>query len=217
MTDRAAEAGQPGPDAAPQRLSFAARMRRDWWWIAICTLCGGFQIYRGAPVDGIFFLVVAAALFADAAGWLRALDRYPFRHLALGMQLALGLIAVAVITFAPEFGPADLIIVSLIGVTAVVVAWRDDDLLGPSSRTNDALVRRAMRRSAIAWSIGGVALCLWELASFFLAMPSARAEYNHPPLSDLIDPLVATPFGRAICAALWLLGGAMLLQRGRSR
>jgi len=46
-------------------------------------------------------------------------------------------------------------------------------------------------------------------------MPSPAAEFEHPPLSDLIEPLVANPFGRAACAALWLLAGAALLRRGR--
>ena len=65
------------------------------------------------------------------------------------------------------------------------------------------------------WAAAGVALCLWELASFFLAMPSPAAESAHPPLSDLIDPIFANPLGRAGCAALWLLAGAALLRRGR--
>ena len=56
---------------------------------------------------------------------------------------------------------------------------------------------------------------LLELLHFFLAMPSPQAEWDHPVLSDLIDPVVANPIGRAVCATLWILGGAALLRRGR--
>lgn len=204
-------------------------MRLDWWWIGILVLCGSFQIFRGAPVDGVFFLAAAAALTADAAGWLAALDRYPVPRLHLAAQLALGAIAVAFIALVPQFDVVDLVIVSVVGATALIVGWRNDGIENltdatPSGRAADSTtsaargrgaLSRPVRRSAMLWAAAGLFLCLWELASFFLAMPSATAEFEHPPLSDLIDPIVANPFGRAACAALWLLAGAALLKRGR--
>ena len=204
--------------AARRSARFATRLRLDWWWIAILVLCGSFQVYRGAPVDGVFFLAAGAALLADAAGWLSALDRYPLPRVHVAVQLTLGALAVAVITFAPQFGLAAFLTVAVIGATAIIVAWRDDGL-ARSSRAQreqpDRVLRIALRRSAVLWACAGIFLCLWELASFFLAMPSPTAEFEHPPLSDLLDPLVANPFGRAVCAALWLLAGAALLRRGR--
>ncbi|MGN6126426.1 MAG: hypothetical protein ACTHON_07660 [Humibacter sp.] len=218
MTDQSWRRTRRDEAQAPTRQpGFAARMRLDWWWIAILVLCGSFQIYRGAPVDGVFFLAAGAALLADAAGWLRFLSRYPLPRVRLAVQLTLGIIAVAVIAFAPQFGLADLITVAVVGATALIVAWRDDPptAVGPTSEREDVVLRRALRRSAMLWAAAGVFLCLWELASFFLAMPSASAEFDHPPLSDLIDPIVANPIGRGACAALWLLAGAALLRRGR--
>jgi hypothetical protein len=217
--------------AAPGALGFVPRLRVDWWWIAILALCGGFQIYRGAPVDGVLFLVAAAALTADAACWLSRFDRYPLPRVALAVQLALGLVVVAIVAFTPQFSAADLVVVSLVGLASIVTAWRGEDRLadepweprqarapmpgGPAER--HAALRRALRRSAVLWAAGGVVLCLWELAAFFLALPSAQATYEHPPLTDLVEPLLATPAWRAITAALWLLAGAALLQRGRRR
>ncbi|MHA7985837.1 hypothetical protein ACX9R5_08520 [Rathayibacter sp. CAU 1779] len=199
----------PSPSVGAGRVGFAARMRLDWWWIAILALCGSFQIYRGAPVDGVFFLVAAFALLADAAGWLSRLDRYPLPRVSLVVQLVLGALAVVVIAFTPQWGLLDVIIVAVVGATAVIVAWRDDDATGAPA------LRRPVRRAAVLWASVAVFLCLWELASFFLAMPSPQAEFDHPPLSDLIDPVVANPLGRGACAALWLLAGAAFLRRGR--
>ena len=211
---------KPQRAAAARRIRFAARLRRDWWWIAILVLCGSFQIYRGAPIDGAFFLAAGVALLADAAGWLTLLDRYPLPRLRLAAQVALGAIVVAVITFAPQWGVADLAVVCVVGTTALIVAWRGDGMpttdLRPERADDEAeAVRHAVRRSAVLWAAAGVFLCLWELSSFFLAMPSAAAENAHPPLSDLIDPIVANPAGRAVCATLWIVGGAALLRRGR--
>lgn len=194
-------------------------MRLDWWWITILVLCGSFQIYRGAPIDGVFFLGAGLALLADAAGWLRRIDAYPLPRVNLAVLIVLGVVVVAIITVTPQFSVADVATVSVIGATALIVAWRDAPPRpkGDASSSSDdgASLAKALRRSAWLWAATGVFLCLWELSSFFLAMPSAQAENDHPPLSDLIDPIVANPIGRAILAAVWVAAGIGLLQRGR--
>ena len=220
-----------GAESTARWPRFVSRLRLDWWWIAILVICGSFQIYRGAPVDGAFFLGAGAALLADAAGWLAKADRYRLPRVRFAAQVALGAIAVAVITFAPPWGIADVLVVGVVGVTALIVGWRDDEQFPPGAFRSGSLsprpagenradgqageLRRAARLSAVLWACAGVFLCLWELSSFFLAMPSAQAEADHPPLSDLIGPIVANPVGRAACVALWLAGGAALLRRGR--
>lgn len=224
MADRWASASQHRhdrgrQDARTRAARFAARLRLDWWWIAILVICGSFQIYRGAPVDGVFFLAAGAALLADAAGWLTRLARYPLPGVHLAVQITFGAIAVAIIVFAPQFSLVDLIVVGVIGVIALVVAWRDDDTTpGSRSESDDprsAALRRAIRRSAILWAAAGIVLCLRELVSFFLAMPSPEAEFDHPPLSDIVQPIAADPVGRGVLVALWLLAGWALLRRGR--
>lgn len=222
MADRPMPQPRPGrsrQDPGARAAEFAARLRVDWWWVAILLLCGSFQIYRGAPVDGVFFLAAGVALLADAAGWVTRLSRYRLPRVHLAVQIALGAIAVGIITFTPQFSAADLAVVGVVGATALVVAWREDGTTGARPLAGDdprhAEPRRAVRRSAVLWASAGVFLCLWELASFFLAMPSAAAEFDYPPLSDLIDPITADPAGRAALAALWLASGAALLRRGR--
>jgi hypothetical protein len=73
----------------------------------------------------------------------------------------------------------------------------------------------ARRWAAVLWAWVALAFCIWELAAYLLGRPSAAAEYAFPPLSDLLDPAVTSPFWRIILVAGWLAGGAALLRRGR--
>jgi hypothetical protein len=75
----------------------------------------------------------------------------------------------------------------------------------------------AIRRAAILWSVIAVICCLWEVAAFLLGLPSPEAEFEHPSISDLLDPVVGTIQGRIAFTALWLLLGVALLGDARSR
>jgi hypothetical protein len=58
---------------------------------------------------------------------------------------------------------------------------------------------------------------VWELTSFWAGLPSARADWRHPALSDLIRPAIGVPLGRAALFAVWLAGGWALVRRGWGR
>ena len=105
-------------------------------------------------------------------------------------------------------------ILSACSVVAVALAW-----LRPPPRAADddpAARHRRVRRAAIGW--GGVALvlCLVELWSFLLGRFTAEAKELHPAISELLDPALGDPFGRAVFAVAWLALGVLLLTRGRS-
>jgi hypothetical protein len=65
----------------------------------------------------------------------------------------------------------------------------------------------------VAWSVILVAGCLWELAQFIVG----RIAPTQPSfaLSDLVDPLLDVPLGKAVFAMAWLACGAFLVLRGR--
>jgi hypothetical protein len=203
-----------GPDARANSARIRSRTLRDAPWIGILALTSGFQFFRGAPADGVVFAAAAAALIVDLTGALRfaRTARQPPRVVAFSV----GVVIVALLTLLPRYSFADGAIVVGIGLSVIPFAWPNHASSSPDASVAHAdQPSRAIKRAAILWSILGVSLCLWELGSFFLGMPSPTAEYAHPPLSDLIGPLLDDPFGRAVCAALWLLGGAALLRRGR--
>jgi len=226
------------PGARVTRARIVARLHSDWPWIGILALTSGFQFFRGAPADGVVFLLAAAALVLDVAGLLRFARTAQLPRRTVGFSV--GAVVVALLTMLPRYSFADGVIVAGIGLTLIPFAWPD-----PAARTRESSERavaadaadadaadadaadpeeavvdaptRAVRRAAILWSALGVALCLWELGSFFLGLPSPAAQYAHPALSDLIGPPMDNPIVRAAGAALWLLGGAALLRRGRER
>lgn len=175
-------------------------------WTAILIITGLFQVFRGAPVDGAFFLVIAGVLVADAFGLVALPDRrMPRRSVVFGTAAVLGVLMV----IAPRHGFVEGLIVSAIGVTVLLFAWPDP---GTTS------VRKLpLRRAAVVWSIIAVVIALWELTSFFLGLPSPEAEFRHPSISLLLDPVLNTVEGRIGFTALWLVSGIALLRRGRAR
>ena len=126
--------------------------------------------------------------------------------------LSMGLGMGVPLLLAPLFGIVDLFVLLAVGVATLVIAWPDSSLAPGDS---DAARAPARRRAAVLWAWVALAFCIWELAAYLLGRPSAAAEYAFPPMSDLLDPAVASPFWRIILVAGWLAGGAALLRRGR--
>ena len=182
-------------------------------WTIILVITGCFHFFRGAIADGVVFLAVAAGLIADAAGIL------PFgRTPAVGRppRAVLAVAAVVVglpLLLAPLFGIVDVFVLAAVGVATMTIAWPNSSP-APAGRS-DAARAPALRRAAVFWASVALAFSVWELATYLLGRPSAAAGYAFPPLSDLLDPAVASPSWRIILVAAWLAGGAALLRRGR--
>jgi hypothetical protein len=189
----------------------AARRRVSWpvaAWVAILILTGGFQIYRGAPVDGAVFLAMAGALILDLAGILpepRTTEWRPSRIILIGVLGA----AAVVLALTPRHGIGDGIAIAISGILVFLVAWPQRAAPAGSAWTP------RMRRTATLWAGVGIAICLWELTMFFLGAYVDRNAF--PALSDLLDPLLDQPIGRILFAAGWLVGGVALLRRGQGR
>ncbi|MCX7522257.1 hypothetical protein OSC27_08200 [Microbacterium sp. STN6] len=203
------------------RAAIAARaraLRTGAPWTGILLLTGGFHFYRGVPADGVIFVAAGLAVLADSAGLLGA----PRSGAVLTGRVAAPVAVVAglVLVFAPRYSPADAVTLAALGVASLVLVWPEpaglptDDGTGVAEQALDT--RRSVRRTGVLWSIVGVAGCLWELSAYFLGLPSATAEFAHPPLSDIVGPLLDSVAGRALCVAVWFIGGFALLRRGRS-
>lgn len=201
----------PAHGAAARLTSFGV-----WPWLVVLAFTGCFHLYRNAPIDGVVYLLVGLALTLDALGVLPVVRRTAARA---GHPLVLIPAAAAcgiVLVFAPRHSIADGIVVTAIGATVLVLAWPDPAPGRPRDEAGgeDA---RLLRRSAALWASAGILGCLWELGAFFLGRSSPTAEYDFPPLSTLVGPLLDEPLGRAVLVALWLLGGWALLRRGERR
>ncbi|NEN06528.1 hypothetical protein G3T36_11675 [Diaminobutyricibacter tongyongensis] len=204
-TDRPAES-----ERAAQTGTRSATITRAAW-IAILSLTGAFHLFRGAPVDGLIFFAGALGLALDAFGWLRIrpLDRErTARRLLSWILMAVLLLVLAL---APLYGGVESVVVVAIGVALIPVVWPQPAVPTPRARPD------AVRRAAFAWSVIAVVGCAWEIGAYFMSRPSPAAEFAFPPLSDLVDPFIASPIARAVLIAIWLVGGYALIRRGRSR
>ncbi len=179
-------------------------------WLAILAVTGSFHLFRGAPVDGVIYFGGALVLLADTFGWL---DFGPLnRERATRRVLVMVLLAVLVLVLAlaPLYGGVDTVVVVAIGVALMPIVWPQPATPTPKARPD------AVRRAAFVWSVLAVVGFAWEIGAYFMSRPSLADEYAFPPLSDLVDPFVASPLGRAVLIALWLAGGYALIRRGRS-
>lgn len=167
-----------------------------------------FHFFRGAPVDGSFFLVVTALLVADAVGWVRIPVPTP-RLPRLVTLLVLAVVLGVLLVLAPRHGIIEGFIVSAIGVSTLAVAWE--------SGGNRAKKSRALQKSLVLFTAVGVIGCLIEVSSYVLGLPSAQAMFDHPSISLLLDPFVDAFPGRVIFTGLWLASGIWLLRRARER
>jgi hypothetical protein len=209
---------------AAQRFS-AARLRAVASpWTVILILTGGFQYYRGAPVDGTIFIALAAALVLDALG-LIPLDAVHARRPARSLVFVIALVFTTLLVLAPPNGLIDQLTLAIIGLAALAVAWPESapeavraSVPGSPAQRSEGTHRRssAFTRAAVLWAALGVAVCVWEMVAFFMGPVNTPAAFAHPTLSSLFEPLVGWPPGRFVFVSVWLLGGAALLRRGRS-
>jgi hypothetical protein len=180
-------------------------------WVTILILTGGFQIYRGAPVDGAVFLAMAVALILDLSGVLPAMRDREWRPSRVILVCVLGASAL-VLALTPRHGIGDGVAIAVSGILVFLVAW-------PQPDNRDAAGKQSwtprLRRAATLWACVGIAVCLWELTMYFLGTYVDR--YAFPALSDLLNPLLDHPIGRILFAAAWLVGGVALMRRGRPR
>ncbi len=195
----------PNP-SAQKPTSLLSRVAEPWTIVVFAMAL--FHFFRGAPIDGAFFLAITLLLVADAFGWVRIpfpRTRIPTLATLLGVAVVLGTLLV----LAPRHGLVEGLIVSAIGVYVLVTAWN----AGAARLESSA----ALRRSLLLFTAVGVIGCIIEVASYLLGLPSAEAMFTHPSVSLLLDPFVDTTVGRIAFTALWLLFGIWFLRRGAQR
>lgn len=171
--------------------------------IVILTITGGFHVYRGAPLDGVVFLAVAAgiAVLEQRSPAVPA-DRRPVAWSRGRWYAVLGpaVLADLVVAVAPRFGWADVMVVGSLAIVAT----------GFAASRRDGIPRHA---TGPVWpyAVIGLVAALNELTAYLL-QTSPSLVHSHPALSDLLDPVFAWQPGRALMTAAWLLAGIGLLR-----
>lgn len=89
---------------------------------------------------------------------------------------------------------------------SVAIAWR-------VPVREAARPRRVGPLGLAAWAAVFVAAALWELTSLLLQPSLTTGSPEHPTISVLTGPLLASHPGRSLVLAVWLAGGWFLLRR----
>ncbi|HOA86685.1 MAG TPA: hypothetical protein PKH61_04725 [Microbacteriaceae bacterium] len=189
-----------------------------WIWVGVLALTSSFQFGRGAPIDGSVFAAFAVLLVAENLGMLP--DVRPVRAPSRPVLAVLALGCAIVLIMTPFAGPATRVVLALIGLASVAWFWPQAHAPRRAGeravRASQAAEERAVRRrTATLWAILAVLVCLWELAAFFLGHGGPAAELAHPTISSLVEPFVASEWGRPVFVVAWVLGGLALLGMAR--
>lgn len=169
------------------------------WWLTrpflIIVVAGCFHLGRGAPVDGLVFLSTAALLAT-------AEICHPRPPRSVEIPGVAALLAV----------PAGLLVASWRpGTTPVAVAVA---VTGPPmlylALTRGGHAERTDTGTWWPWAVTGVAICLWELASFLQQSDPHTPNPDHPTLSAVLEPIFVHNPGRAVMIILWLAAGVLL-------
>lgn len=179
-------------------------------WLVVVAAVAGVQLSRRAWPDSIALLVVLALLVVDLTGHVRH-GTVAVAHTGpaiIGTAVLVGLLLFA----APRHGTVAGLVVVAAGGAAIAYAWpdrTDDDHVADDRPVWD----RQTSRTAFAWSAAWIAGCLWELAMFILGSYETDGRNLYPAASDLLDPVLANPLGKALFIVVWLVAGVGLLAR----
>lgn len=197
-------------------------------WVLVLAAVGAVQAVRAQWVDAAIFVGVATGLVLDAAGVFDRIGRAgaagrsandaivrsgtAARRIGRAVAWAGLAVAAVVLVLATRHGPVAGVVALLLGVLAVVIAWSPAPSPEPSPER-----RGARRRAAVLWAAVVVAASLWQLATFVVGRiaPPVRPEF--PSVSEIVDPLLDQPAGRAVFVAVWFGLGGFLLTRARVR
>jgi hypothetical protein len=167
------------------------------------------HIVRRSPLDIIVFGGTALLIIVDRSTPLLG----PLVHNRWISELEGRWLDVAAIVFGLLVGSLQhgswpvLLALTVPGVLAAVVVLR----ARPSGEVTDPAPTRAPPGSR-TWVVLLIVAALWELSSFVQQPGPTTDSHDHPVLSTLIDPLLVSPWHRAVAIGVWFAIGGRLLR-----
>ena len=178
--------------------------------VAIMLVAAFFDGISGNPIHALLLGGVAIVLGRDIAlgepNPPVPLDergvRLPSGWVVVGLSAAF---AVVVGAFPRYSWPATAGVVAA-AAAAIAIAWRGPLVSRPDSGP-------LPRRGVVAWTTVLVAGALWELQALLLQPSLTVDSQEHPTISTLTDPALATHLGRTLIMFAWLLAGWFLMRQ----
>lgn len=185
--------------AAPVRWTLGATV-----WIICLSGMALFQAWRGAEGDALIFGLLVAVLAIDRARGERLRGVGKRWRDAAWLSTLLLVVAGVILVFVPRHGLVALLVMCLLGGVILLASW-------PSTFSGGTQLTPMMRRSAWTWGALAGAFVIWEGLAFAFSVTTAGGSAEHPTISVLLDPWLATLSGKALFIGLWILAGVGLL------
>ncbi len=167
------------------------------------------HVVRRSPLDVVVFGGTALLIVIDRSTpilgplyrrrWISELEGRWLDVAAIGFGLLVGGL---------QHGSWPVLLALMVpGVLAAVVVLR----ARPNGEGSDAVPTRAPPGSR-TWVVLLIVAALWELSSFVQQPGPTTDSHDHPVLSSLIDPVLMSPWHRAIAIVVWFAIGGRLLR-----
>jgi hypothetical protein len=208
--------------ARPQRARLPAAVRDPV--VVILALAGIFDGLSGNPIHSVLLLGTSVALGREAflgrgreaSAEIRSRSPAPHagdEHAAAAFRLVTApLILLTIVVYSVVVGgfaryswPATVVVL-LPGVLVLWISWRIPSRPGSDPGPIDTI-------GVVAWVSVFVGAAIWELITLLQQPSLSTPSYDHPTLSTLTDPILASHPGRTIGMILWLSFGWFLLRR----
>lgn len=163
-------------------------LRQSLLWSVAFAIAGAFQFWRGAPTDGVIFLLAIAYL---------ALVR--FRSIGTSTEKCrsacqvLYLLLIFLLVSAKIHSVFSLILILMFVPILILIKQDEVELEVPNT---------PMFRSVISWASLAIGVCIWELASY-IAGELTKNSVHYPTISMLTDPMLQDVVGKGFFVLAW--------------
>lgn len=177
-------------------------------WLPVLAFTTMFHITRGSFGDAIIFGTGCLILIAD---WKKLIPWHmPERPKVSGKVIALVMIASSsVLLLTERTGWQNVVLLLVLAPIAVVMVYYRDHGPKPSATP-------IMARTKWIWMTLALTMAVSELFAYIFATVY-KDDKTYPTVSILVNPILESPYGRAIFLVLWMLIGVGLLQIRRGR
>lgn len=177
-------------------------------WLPVFAFVTAFHINRGSVRDAIIFGLATLLMIAD---WKKLIPWHmPERPKVNGWVITLVIaISSSVLFFSERNGWQDIVLLlTLAPIALTMVYYRDH---GPKPGAT-----KQMMRTKWIWMTLALVMAVSELFAYIFATVF-KDDKTYPTISILVNPVLESPYGRAIFLVLWMLIGVGLLQIFKKR